>query len=140
MLTESRVSLKGNLGRDPEIIKLNGGKEMMKLSIATNRVYMKEGAEVKKVTWHNIEVFNKKYISVLGKNLKKGDLISVEGAEFSYNEYETKDGNQVKEAQITVSEFNGDVYLLKNLNKKETYAIEDAATSLSQNAQVSSQF
>ncbi len=50
----NKVQLIGNLGNDPEIITLDSGKKLAKISIATNETYKNaEGEKVTDTQWHN---------------------------------------------------------------------------------------
>jgi single-strand DNA-binding protein len=51
----NKVQLIGNLGNDPEIINLDGGKKLAKFSIATNESYKNaQGELVKETQWHHV--------------------------------------------------------------------------------------
>ncbi len=50
----NKVQLIGNLGNDPEIITLDSGKKLAKISIATNETYKNaQGEKVTDTQWHN---------------------------------------------------------------------------------------
>ena len=51
----NKVQLIGNLGNDPEILNLDGGKKLAKLSLATNESYTNQkGEKVTNTDWHNL--------------------------------------------------------------------------------------
>ncbi len=69
----------GNLTRDPESRALPSGINVTSFSVATNRVWSdKNGAKQESVDFHNIVVFGKQAENV-GKYLKKGSSVLVEG-------------------------------------------------------------
>lgn len=69
----------GNLTRDPENKALPSGINVSSFSVATNRVWTdKNGAKQENVDFHNIVVFGKQAENV-GKYLKKGSSVLVEG-------------------------------------------------------------
>ncbi len=69
----------GNLTRDPEVKALPSGVNVTSFSVATNRVWTdKNGAKQENVDFHNIVVFGKQAENV-GKYLKKGSSVLVEG-------------------------------------------------------------
>jgi single-strand DNA-binding protein len=69
----------GNLTRDPEVKSLPSGIQVTSFSVATNRVWTdKNGSKQENVDFHNIVVFGKQAENV-GKYLKKGSSVLVEG-------------------------------------------------------------
>ena len=52
---KNKVQLIGNLGSNPEIKTLDGGKKMAKFNIATNESYRNSnGEKVTETQWHNL--------------------------------------------------------------------------------------
>ena len=52
---KNKVQLIGNLGQNPEIKTLDGGKKMAKFSLATSEIYRNaQGEKVKETQWLNI--------------------------------------------------------------------------------------
>ncbi len=75
----NKVTLYGNLTRDPEIKALPGGQQVANFSIATNRVYKdKNGAKQEMTEFHNVVAFGRT-AEVIAQYLKKGRPIFVEG-------------------------------------------------------------
>ena len=76
----NKVTLIGNLGKDPEVRRLESGAVVAKFSIATNENYMdKKTNEWQTITeWHNVIAWRgtAEYAEL---NLKKGKLAYVEG-------------------------------------------------------------
>ncbi len=68
----NKVILIGNLGKDPEVRRLENGGMVANFSLATTEVYKdKTGKRVEQVEWHNIAVWNKQ-AEIAEKYLKKG--------------------------------------------------------------------
>lgn len=75
----NKVQLIGNLGQNPEVKELNGGKKVAKFSLATNETYRnKAGEKVTDTQWHNLVAWGKT-ADIIGKYLKKGSEVAVEG-------------------------------------------------------------
>ena len=73
------VRLIGHLGDEPKVKKLNGGKKVVTLSIATNEVYRDSKGEMQsETTWHRLVAWNKQ-AEIVEKYLKKGAEIAIEG-------------------------------------------------------------
>lgn len=91
MIGINHVILLGNLGKDPEIRHLEGGKIKASFPLATNEMYKnKEGKKVTRAEWHNVVVWSR-LAEIAEKYLKKGKQIYVEGRLYTRS-YEEKNG------------------------------------------------
>ena len=72
------VTIYGNLTRDPELKALPSGQSVCSLSIATNKVWTKDGEKKESTEFHNVVLFSKQAENT-AKFLKKGDSALVEG-------------------------------------------------------------
>ena len=100
---KNKVQLIGNLGMDPEVKALNGGKKLAKMSIATNETYKNaKGEKVTETQWHNLIAWGKT-ADLVEKFLKKGSEIAIEGKLIN-NNYTDKEGVKRYSTQIEVSE------------------------------------
>ena len=89
----NRVMLVGNLGKDPELKLLSDGTAVAKIQLATTDVYRgKDGAVNANTQWHTV-VFWRSLAELVGRYLRKGSLIYVEG-KIQYRNYEDKDGGK----------------------------------------------
>lgn len=87
----NKVQLIGNVGNDPKIVALEGGKKLAKFSIATNETYRdKKGEKVQKTQWHNIVAFGK-LADLIESYVSKGKEIAIEG-KLEHRQYEDKEG------------------------------------------------
>ncbi len=68
----------GNLTRDPELRSLPSGIQVASFSVATNRVWKKDGARQESTDYHNVVVFGKQ-AELVAQYLKKGSSLFVEG-------------------------------------------------------------
>lgn len=99
----NKVQLIGNLGMDPEIKEMESGKKLVKVSLATNETYKNQkGEKVTDTQWHNLIAWGKT-ADVMGKYLKKGSEIAVEGKLINRN-YTGKDGVKRYSTEIQVNE------------------------------------
>lgn len=74
----NKVTLIGNLGKDPEVKETSTGK-VVKFTLATNEPYRsKNGDLVEHVEWHNITIWNK-LADIASQYLRKGDQVYLEG-------------------------------------------------------------
>ena len=77
----NRAEVIGRLGADVVINHLTSGGRVANLSIATDESYVdaNSGDRVEKTEWHRVVTFQNGLIAMLGKNAKKGRLVSVAG-------------------------------------------------------------
>lgn len=89
----NRVTLIGNLGKDPEIRTLDSGTKVAQFPLATNENYQdREGNWQTKTEWHNIVMW-RNLAERAEKALKKGMLVYIDGkiANRKYTDQEGKD-------------------------------------------------
>jgi len=73
------VRIKGNLTKDPEFKHTTSGKSVCGISIATNRVYSKNGKKTTDVSYFDVEAWGAIAENCV-KYLKKGNGVIVEGS------------------------------------------------------------
>jgi single-strand DNA-binding protein len=89
----------GNLTRDPEVRALPSGVNVTSFSVATNRVWTdKNGAKQESADYHNVVVFGKQAENV-GKYLKKGSSVLVEGR-MQTRSWDAQDGSKKYRTEI----------------------------------------
>lgn len=76
----NKVIIIGNVGNDPEIRQLDGGKSVASFSIATSEQWKDKNTGEKRedTQWHNISAFGR-LAEIIGQYVKKGSKIYVEG-------------------------------------------------------------
>jgi single-strand DNA-binding protein len=98
---KNKVTLIGNLGMDPELKEIDGGRKLAKVSLATNESYKNsKGEKVTETMWHNLVAWGKT-AEFMGKYLQKGSEVVVEGKLINKN-YTDKSGvkKYVTEVQV----------------------------------------
>ncbi|MDP5093047.1 MAG: single-stranded DNA-binding protein [Polaribacter sp.] len=99
----NKVQLIGNLGSNPEIITLDGGKKIAKFSIATNESYKNaQGEKVTDTQWHNVVAWNKT-ADIIEKYLEKGNEVAIEG-KLTSRSYDTKEGEKRYITEVVINE------------------------------------
>ena len=97
------VRLIGNIGNEPEIKKLDGGKKLAKFSLATNESYKNDkGEKITETQWHNLISWGAT-AGIIEKYTKKGQEIAVEGKLTSRN-YTDKEGAKRYVTEIVVND------------------------------------
>uniref|UniRef100_E6QMW7 Single-stranded DNA-binding protein (SSB) (Helix-destabilizing protein) n=1 Tax=mine drainage metagenome TaxID=410659 RepID=E6QMW7_9ZZZZ len=103
MASVNKVTLLGNVGKDPEIRYAPSGSAICSVSIATTRKWKDKSGEKKEETdWHRV-VFYERLAEIAGQYLKKGNPVYVEGR-LKYGKYTDKDGVERYTTDIVVSE------------------------------------
>ena len=100
---KNKVQLIGNLGNNPEVKIVEGGKKMAKFSVATNETYKNaKGEKVVETQWHNLIAWGK-VAEIAEKFLQKGSEVALEGKLISRS-YNDKDGNKKYVTEVQINE------------------------------------
>lgn len=104
--TVNKVILIGNLGKDPEVRRLENGTMVATFSIATSEVYTDRVTGVKKeiTDWHDIVVW-RGLAEVTEKYVKKGYKVYVEG-KLKKRSWQDKEGNTRYTTEVIADEMN----------------------------------
>ena len=95
----NKITLIGNVGRDPDIQETKNGTKVAHFSLATNRRPDAEGNE--RTDWHRVTVWNK-LAQFVEDYLHAGDRIYVDGR-VAYDAYE-RDGVSIPTAEVIANE------------------------------------
>ena len=119
----NKVILIGNLGKDPEVRRLESGAVVAKFSVATNENYMdKKTNEWQTITeWHNVIAWRNLAESA-ERNLRKGKLVYVEG-KLTTRKWMDKDGNDRYTTEVVAN-------TLRLLERREATGISDAGPGM----------
>ena len=111
---KNKVQLIGNLGIDPEVKELDGGKTLAKFPLATSESYKNAaGEKITDTQWHNLVMWGKT-AQIAGQYLKKGSRIAVEG-KLVNRSYEDKEGVKKYITEIIVR----DLLMLGSKNEEK---------------------
>ena len=102
MASVNRVSLLGNVGKDPEVITFDNGNKCAKFTLATTERYKDRSGELKEETeWHNVTVFGK-LSEIVEKYVSKGVQVYVEG-KLHTRSWSDDNGNKRYSTEITAT-------------------------------------
>jgi single-strand DNA-binding protein len=109
----NKVTLIGNLGRDPEIRTTQDGTKVANLSIATSENWRDKtsGERREKTEWHRVVVFNDRLVDVIEKYLKKGATIYIEGA-LQTRKWTDQSGTEKYTTEIVLQKYRGELTML----------------------------
>ena len=100
----NKVILIGNLGRDPEVRRLESGSVVAKFSIATTENYRdKDGNWQEQTEWHDIVVW-RNLAERAEQYLKKGMTIYLEG-KLTHRTWQDQEGKNRKTTEVVADYF-----------------------------------
>ena len=89
----NKITIIGNLGRDPEMRYMPSGDAVASFSVATSeRWRTRDGQQQERTTWFNVSAFGK-LAETCSQFLHKGSYVYLEGT-LSQREYTDRDGAQ----------------------------------------------
>jgi single-strand DNA-binding protein len=99
----AKVTIIGNLGRNPET-RINANNTFIaNFSIAVNHQRRSGGSEVKQTDWYNITATGRQ-AEVLAEHARKGDPLLVEGKQ-TVNPWTDREGNARVSVDVLVQDF-----------------------------------
>ena len=109
----NKVTLVGNLGKDPEIRSTNDGTKIASFSVATSENWKDRtsGERREKTEWHRVVVFNDRLVDVIERYVKKGSKLYIEGA-LQTRKWTDKDGQERYSTEVVLQKFRGELVML----------------------------
>jgi len=109
----NKVILVGNLGKDPEVRRMQSGDPVVNLSIATSETWRDKasGERKEKTEWHRVVIFNKNLAEIAEKYLRKGAKVYVEGS-LQTRKWTDKDGQEKYSTEVVLQNFRGELTML----------------------------
>lgn len=113
MASVNKVTLVGNLGRDPEVRNTQAGLKIVNLAVATSESWTdKSSGERKEQTdWHRVVIMNERLGEVAEKYLRKGSKVYLEG-KLQTKKWTDQSGQERYTTEIMLGRFNGELVLL----------------------------
>lgn len=109
----NKVTLIGNLGKDPEIRRTQDGRPIAVFSVATTESWKDKntGEKREKTEWHNVVVFSEGLAGVVEKYIKKGSKVYIEG-QLQTRKWQDKDGNDRYSTEIILQNMSSQLIML----------------------------
>jgi single-strand DNA-binding protein len=109
----NKVTLIGNLGKDPEIRNTQAGTKICNLTIATSETWndRTSGERKERTEWHRVVIFNERLADVAERYLRKGRKIYIEGA-LETRKYTDQAGVEKYTTEVVLRNFRGELVLL----------------------------
>jgi single-strand DNA-binding protein len=109
----NKVILVGNLGADPEIRRLQDGRPVANLRLATSESWKDKtsGERKEKTEWHRVVIFNENLCRIAEQYLKKGSKVYIEGA-LQTRKWQDQSGQDRYSTEVVLQGFRGELTLL----------------------------
>jgi len=111
----NKVTLVGNLGRDPEVRTMDDGGKIVQLSLATGESWKDKnsGERKEKTEWHRVVIFNEALGKVAEQYLRKGSTVYLEG-QLQTRKWADKDGVDKYSTEVVLQRYRGELTMLGN--------------------------
>src|SRR5215467_11365771 len=108
----NKVILIGNLGKDPEVRRMQDGRPVVNLSVATSDTWRDKatGERRERTEWHRVVIFNENLCRIAEQYLKKGSKVYLEGS-LQTRKWQDQSG-QDKYTTEVVLQFNAQLTML----------------------------
>jgi single-strand DNA-binding protein len=109
----NKVILVGNLGKDPEVRRLQNGNPVVNLSVATSENWRDKatGERKEKTEWHRVVIFSEGLAKVAEQYLKKGAKVYIEGA-LQTRKWTDQAGVEKYSTEVVLQGFNSNLTML----------------------------
>jgi len=109
----NKVTLIGNLGKDPEVRSTQGGAKIVSFNVATSENWTDKasGERKEKTEWHRVVIFNDRLGEIAEKYLHKGSKCYIEGA-MRTRKWTDQSGVEKYTTEVEIGRFNGELILL----------------------------
>mgnify|MGYP001226616516 FL=1 len=136
----NKVTLVGNLGRDPEIRAMQNGDKIVQLSIATSDRWKDKnsGEQRERTEWHRVVIFNDALGKIAEQYLKKGSTVYLEGQLQTRKWTDQQSGQDKYTTEVVLQRYRGELTLLgsrpdnqinNDYNKSEIDQSNDSSVS-----------
>ena len=117
----NKVTLVGNLGRDPEVRAMQNGDKIVQLSIATSdRWKDKSSGEPRERTeWHRVVIFNDALGKIAEQYLKKGSTVYLEGQLQTRKWTDQQSGQEKYTTEVVLQRYRGELTLLGSRSENQ---------------------
>jgi single-strand DNA-binding protein len=113
MSSVNKVTLLGNLGKDPEVRATNSGGKIVNLTVATSEKWKDKstGERKEKAEWHKVVIFNDGLAGVAERYLRKGSKVYLEGA-LQTRKWTDKEGQERYSTEVVLTQYGGQLVLI----------------------------
>ncbi len=119
----NKVTLLGNLGRDPEVRTFQNGGKVCNLRIATSERWRDRdtGEDRERTEWHSVAIFAEPLVRIAEQYLRKGSMVYVEG-QLETRKWQDQSGQDRYSTEVTLRPYRSDLVLLPRGGGGSDYA------------------
>ncbi len=109
----NKVTLIGNLGRDPEVRTMQNGNKVCNISLATTEKWKDKssGERMERTEWHRVVIFDERLVDVAEKYLSKGSKVYL-GGQIQTRKWTDQSGTEKYSTEIVLQRFGGRLIML----------------------------
>ena len=117
----NKVTLVGNLGRDPEVRAMQNGDKIVQLSVATSDRWKDKnsGEQRERTEWHRVVIFNDALGKIAEQYLKKGNTVYLEGQLQTRKWTDQQSGQEKYSTEVVLQKYRGELTLLGSRSENE---------------------
>ena len=117
----NKVTLIGNLGRDPDVRAMQNGDKIVQLSIATSDRWKDKnsGEQREKTEWHRVVIFNEALGKIAEQYLKKGSTVYLEGQLQTRKWTDQQSGQDKYTTEVVLQRYRGELTLLGSRSENQ---------------------
>ena len=125
----NKVTLVGNLGRDPEIRAMQNGDKIVQLSVATSDRWKDKnsGEQRERTEWHRVVIFNDALGRIAEQYLKKGSTVYLEGQLQTRKWTDQQSGQEKYTTEVVLQRYRGELTLLGSRTENQISDYQDNA-------------
>ena len=114
----NKVTLVGNLGRDPEVRAMQNGDKIVQLSVATSDRWKDKntGEQRERAEWHRVVIFNEGLVNVVQQYVKKGANVYIEGQLTTRKWKDESTGQDKYSTEVVLQGYNSSLTMLDSRN------------------------
>src|SRR5438034_10179991 len=109
----NKVILIGNLGADPEVRRMQDGRPVVNMSVATSESWRDKatGERKEKTEWHRVVIFNEGLAKIAEQYLKKGSKVYLEG-QLQTRKWTDQSGVEKYSTEVVLGRFRSQLTML----------------------------
>ena len=113
MASVNKVTILGNLGRDPEVRTFQNGGKICTLRVATSETWRdkQSGERKERVEWHSISIMVEGLVKIAEQYLRKGSKVYIEG-QLETRKWQDQSGADRYSTEIVLRPFNSALVML----------------------------
>ena len=117
----NKVTLVGNLGRDPEVRAMQNGDKIVQLSVATSDRWKDKstGEQRERTEWHRVVIFNDALGKIAEQYLKKGNTVYLEGQLQTRKWTDQQSGQEKYTTEVVLQRYRGELTLLGSRSENQ---------------------